>query len=85
LATLRCLMTPGPDAHWLDLGPDWLEVVVAAGSALGVSVSLDELDDRWQAAESKDELKNLGQLMGLLAGFVRAARTTCSPGDRSRA
>ena len=85
LATLRCLMTPGPDAHWLDLGPDWLEVVVAAGSALGVSVSLDEIDDRLQAAESKEELNNLGQLIGLLAGLVRAARTTSSPGDRLRA
>jgi hypothetical protein len=87
LATLRCLMGPAPDAHWLDLGSDWFEVVVEAGTTLGVTVSgqaLDELDERWQAAERSGELANLGQLIGLLAGFVRAARTTCSPGARTR-
>lgn len=36
LATLRCLMAPGPDAHWADLGPDWFEVILHVGEFLGI-------------------------------------------------
>jgi len=87
LATLRSLMGPAPDAHWFDLGSDWFEVVVDVGTVVGVTVSdlgLDELDERWQAAERRGELANLGQLIRLLAGFVRAARMTGSPGASRR-
>jgi hypothetical protein len=74
LVTLRCLMTRGPDAHWLDLGPDWVEVVVGIIGALDVRVSgevWDVLDERWKAAEREGEV-NLGQLIGWLADSLRA-------------
>jgi hypothetical protein len=86
LVSLRWLMTPGPDARWLDLGPDWLEVVVGIIGALDVRVSgdvLDVLDERWKAAEREGEA-NLGQLIGWLADSIRAARAKHDLNDRSR-
>jgi hypothetical protein len=81
LDTLRSMMTPGPDAHWLDLGPDWLEVLLHIGQLLGISLfgdPLDELFQRWDEAERNGELKNLGQLVRLLADFVRVGATASS-------
>ncbi len=76
LSTLRALMAPGPDAHWADLGADWCDVVFDVGELLGLAIfggALDELDERWRQAERKGQLKNLGQLVRLLADFVREA------------
>jgi hypothetical protein len=67
LTTLEWMMQPGADAHWADLGCNWLDVVLRLGEALGVSISLDDLDKRWQ----QDGLRDLRQFTALVADMVR--------------
>jgi hypothetical protein len=75
-ALLRRLMTRGPDAHWLDLGPDWFEVLVDIGESLGLRSIWSELDvflERWREAERSQDL-SLRELVLLLAEFVHECR-----------
>jgi hypothetical protein len=77
------LMTPGPDAHWMDLGPDWSEVLVDIGESLGLRSLWNERElffERWQQAERQQGL-NLRQLVLLFADVVRECRGPERPGQ----
>jgi hypothetical protein len=75
------LMTPGPDAHWADVGPDWLSVLVDMAEPLGLRSSRDGLQalfDRWLQAERSEGFR-LRHLVPLLSDSVRDVRARRLP------
>jgi hypothetical protein len=81
LSLVSRLMTPGPNPHWLDLGPDWLEVLSDIVLAMGLRASLTELEplfDRWRKTEGQEEVL-LRDLVHWLVDFIRECRARRLP------
>src|SRR5258708_25446193 len=71
LACLRLIMVHGSDANWLNLTPNWLDVMVRTELSLGISLVSCQLDKVWSKAEANGELGSLTQLAQMIIRFFR--------------
>jgi hypothetical protein len=80
LSLLRRLMGPGPAAHWLDLGPDWISVLSDVAESLGLKSSWDQLQalfDRWLDTERQEDVR-LRHLVHWFVDFGRGSQLLCA-------
>jgi hypothetical protein len=78
-ADLETLFVAPPDAHWLDLGGSWFEVLFQIEHELGVELSVKPFDRDWSQSIRSDRLSTLRDVVTVYDMAIRKVGRNSNP------